>query len=147
MAFTLESSVGRLIEARMSSPTTPEDMAHFRTRMYAALVQSPGRAVIVADMTSSTEFPPDVAARLIEMLKTDNPKVERTAFVLSREESVFARQADEMLSAAASAARAAGRTVERRTFFDRREARAWLAEILTPAEVVRLDAFVRTIPA
>jgi hypothetical protein len=146
LPFSLESSVGRFVEARMSSPSTPEDMAHFRTRMYATLTQITGRAVIMADMTGATSFPPDVASRLIEMLKTDNPKVERTAFVLPRGANAFAQQADQMLTEAATAARAAGRLAERRTFFSRSEARAWLAEVLTPREIVRLDEFVKTIP-
>ena len=122
-------------------------MAHFRTRMYATLTQLSGKAVIIADMTGITSFPPDVEARLIEMLKTDNPKVERTAFVLARGGHSFAQQAEQMLSEAASAARRAGKPVERRTFLDRRQASTWLAEILSADEIARLEAFVKTIPS
>lgn len=145
MPFSLEISAGRLVEARMSAPE-PEEMAHFRTRMHATLVQLPGRGVIIADLTGVAVFAPDVAARMLEMLKTDNPKVERTAFVLSRRRTSFADQARDLVDAAERAARATGKKVERRIFVDRNEARAWLAEVLTPAEIVRLDQFVKTIP-
>ena len=105
----------------------PDEMAHFRTRMHATLVQMPGRGAIIADLTGVTVM------------------VERTAFVLSKRRTPFADQARDLVDAAARAARAAGKSVERRIFTDRNEARTWLAEILTPAEIARLDQFVKTI--
>jgi hypothetical protein len=56
------------------------EVQSLRTRLWAALTQLPGRAVIWADLRPTNRFSPEVADKVVEMLRVDNPKVERSAY-------------------------------------------------------------------
>jgi hypothetical protein len=137
--FTFENRVGRLIEASLESTLTAEEAQAFRTKMYLTLSRVPGRAVLLGDLRQCELFLPEVSERLITMLKTDTPKVERTAFLVR--EGPFSLQVERMVAAAARAAAVEGRPAPPRRSFrepERLIARDWLAEVLDDKERARL---------
>jgi hypothetical protein len=83
-------------------------------------------------------FSGEVSDKLIAMLKHDNPKVERTAFLVH--EGSFATQVERMVVDAARLSGEEGRKAPpRRAFRDWQQARTWLSEVLDAAERTRLD--------
>jgi hypothetical protein len=107
--------------------------------MFLTLSSIDGRAVLFGDLQRAEMFSPEVSERFLAMFKQDNPKVERTAFLL-RPSSSFTMQIERMIIEAAKAATNAGRIPPvRRTFRDKTTLRTWLAEALTVAEAARLD--------
>jgi hypothetical protein len=144
--FVFENRVGRLVEASIASSITPEEAQQFRTRMFLTLSKITGRAVLVGDLRECETFSPEVSERLVAMLKTDNPKVERTAFIVR--EGTFALQVERMVLDAARAASESGRSPPPRRAFrdrDRMAARDWLAAVLDDAERARLFEYFRTL--
>ena len=144
MPYTFENRVGRLIEAELASTLTPEEAQAFRTKMYLTLSRIEGRAVLLGDLRRCEMFSADVSDRLITMLKTDTPKVERTAFLVR--EGPFANQVERMVAAATKAATVEGRPAPPRRSFrerDRLSARDWLSEVLTEPERARLFEIFR----
>jgi len=134
MPFLFENKVGRLIVARLDASFTIDDAQLFRTRMWTTLGGLTGRAVMFGDMQRTELFAPDVAEKLIAMLKHDTPKVERTAFLL-KGSGAFSMQIERMIAEAAQAAQAAGKNQpQRRTFRDLATARSWLDEVLDAGE-------------
>jgi hypothetical protein len=141
MPFSFENRVGRLIEITMTGLISEDDAQRFRTRMFLALSSVSGRAVLFGDMRGCNLFSSDVRIKMVAMLKQDSPKVERSAFLL--DESPMARQIERIITEAALEAKAAGRTAPPRQIFrDLSAAQAWVSEVLTVAERVRLaEAF------
>jgi hypothetical protein len=136
--FTLENRSGRFIEICFYSTLDLEDVTGLRTRLWTLLSQIDGRAVIWADLRHTELFSPEVATKLIEMLRVDNPKVERSAYPVGSR-AAFALQVERIVDEA----KGVGKTPPRRTFRDLRAAGAWLKEVLTdPAEHLRVDALI-----
>jgi hypothetical protein len=143
--YEFENRVGRLIEASIASTMSAEEAQQFRTKMWLTLSKLEGRAVMIGDLRQCERFSSDVDEKMTAMLKHDNPKVERTAFLVR--EGPFALQIERMVAAATRAAAAAGRPAPaRRAFRDRDKllARDWLAEVLTVAEKARLFELFKT---
>jgi hypothetical protein len=139
MPFTLERRVGRFVEIAFTGALTLEDAQQLRTRLWTMLSSIDGRAVVWADLRRTELFTAEVAAKLLEMLKVDNPKVERSAYPVGAK-ATFALQVERIV---AEAAAVAGRIATRRTFRDLRAAAEWLREVLVdPAERARLAALV-----
>jgi hypothetical protein len=138
VAFSFENRVGRLIEVRLEGAMTDDDAQKFRTRMYLVLGNVSGRAVLLGDLQRCEMFTPEVGEKMLTMLKNDNPKVERTAFVLRG--GALALQVERIVTEASLVAVRTGKVAPpRRTFRDKLMARDWLAEVLTPAERERLS--------
>jgi hypothetical protein len=136
--FTLENKSGRFIEICFYGALSLEDVTALRTRLWTLLSQVPGRAVIWADLRHTELFAPEVAVKLIEMLRVDNPKVERSAYPVGGR-AAFALQVERIVDEA----KGVGKTPPRRTFRDLHAAGEWLKEVLTdPAEQLRVDALV-----
>ena len=142
MPFTVERKVGRLVEGTIGATMTLEEAQAFRTRMWLAIGAVQGRVALYGDVSEATTFEPAVEQRIVEMLRLDNPKVERSAIVFGRSTSAFARQAAQMIAAANEGATQAGRPVDRRGFADKHEAARWLGEVLDEDERARLRALV-----
>src|SRR5579863_6582925 len=139
MPFSLERYAGRLIEIAFFGQLSLADVQSLRTRLWTVLSQLPARAVIWADLRSTERFSPDVVDKLIEMLRVDNPRVERSAYPIGGK-ATFALQVERIV---AEAAAVPGKTATRRTFRDLATAGAWLREVLTdPDEQARLEALI-----
>jgi hypothetical protein len=140
--FTLENRVGRLIEVRMLERMSLDEAQQIRTKMYLLLSTMAGKVVVITDMLRADAFSSEVGDKMLEMLKHDNAKVERTAFVMR--EGAFAIKIERISYDAERAAAAAGRVKPlRKVFKDKLAARSWLDEALTSAERARLFQLVQ----
>jgi hypothetical protein len=139
MPFTLERHEGRLVEIAFNGSLSASDVQSLRARLWTLLGQIEGRGVIWADLRFADRFSPEVADKLLEMLRVDNPKVERSAYPIGAAKAVFAVQVERIVSDAAAVP---GRVATRRTFRDLTAAGAWLKEILGVAESARIDEIV-----
>src|SRR5262249_54773417 len=74
-SFTLDRRSGRFIEIRFFASLSLEDVTALRTRLWTQLSQLDSRAVVWADLRDCELFSPEVATKLIEMLRVDNPRV------------------------------------------------------------------------
>ena len=132
--FTLEIREGRLLEGRIRSPIAPPDVRAFMERLRFLLGGLNGRKVaIVTELLQADVFPADVANAFLSVMKTDNPLVERSAFLIG-ESAMFGMQVEKLIREAGHPAR--------RTFRDATALEAWLGEILGPSERARLKAFL-----
>jgi hypothetical protein len=130
---TIETRAGRLLELRLHMPFPEEELTRFGEALRAAFAQRTDRLVLCTDIRAVTVFPPVVADRLVAMMKTDNPRIERSAFLLSGS-AVFGLQVERMIREAGNPAR--------RTFRDAPALTTWLGEVLTTAERARLETFL-----
>jgi hypothetical protein len=74
---------------------------------------------------------------MLEMLLNDNPKVDRTGFLMRR--GAFSLKIERICSDAARVARAAAKAAPpRRVFFEKADVYDWLSDGLSPAERVGL---------
>jgi hypothetical protein len=140
VAFTLDNRSGRFIEIRFFAALSIEDVTALRTRLWTLLSQLDGRGVIWADLRDCALFAPEVAQKLIEMLRVDNPKVERSAYLLNGK-AAFALQVERIVGEA----KGPGKVPPRRTFRELSPAGSWLKEVLLdPAEHLRVDGLVES---
>jgi hypothetical protein len=135
VAFHVTHRVGRLIETRVSSLSTAEDVAAFgaRFRQVAAEV-SDEHIVICGDYRATRILAPEVAAKFVGMLTAANARVERSAILCSPAHATALLQIERTVSEANNASR--------RTFREIQELEAWLSEILTPPEQARVNEFL-----
>jgi hypothetical protein len=141
MPFFFENRVGRLLEVVLEAGMTLEEAQQFRTKMFLALSSLPGRGVLFGDLRRALRFAPDVRDKMLDMLRHDNPKVERTAFLMS--DGPFANQVERIVLEATPAVADLKRTAPvRRVFLDKLAARDWLIEVLGSDERARLAEFV-----
>jgi len=132
----IQRHVGRLIEidfpAEVDMPFT-SSFAADAVAIVTDIAKAGQRAVSVADMSKTKVMPADAIRPLADMLKADNPAIERTAIVIGSDPLVDL-QIWRLLSDADSDAR--------RSFTNPDDALRWLHEVVSdPAEQERLQAF------
>jgi hypothetical protein len=132
--YTIENRVGRLIELRVESPVTEEELSRFRDTAAKVLKPIKSQVATCTDLVGATVFLQPVAARWIEIIRQESPVVERNA-VLVGEGAVFSMQVERII-------RQAG-FKNRKAFLAPAALMAWLGEILTARERVRLDQFLQ----
>jgi len=132
--YTIEHRVGRLIELRVESPVTEEELLQFHDMLAKACKPIQGQIAMCTDLAGATVFTQPVTQRWMSIIKRDAPIVERNA-VLVGEGAVFSMQVERII-------RNAGYK-NRKTFLSPTALTTWLGEILTLAERTRLDAFLR----
>jgi hypothetical protein len=140
MRWSIDNRCGRLIEIVMASRMTVDETTEFRARMWQVLSKVDGRAVIVVDMVRAEMFNQEVADRLLMMLRTDNPKVERSAYVLGAQ-GAFGYQVERIIREAVEGCDRT-RAPHRQSFRDKREAERFAGEVLNEEERHRLAAFI-----
>lgn len=129
-----ERRVGRLCEVSARPPFTVDeaDTQFMRVRLLVTSSKQP--LVFCSDVRAVTVLPPDVADKMVALMRADNARIERHAFLVAAESSLFAMQVERMLRDSTSPAR--------RSFRDPGALAAWLGEVLTPEEARRLDEFL-----
>jgi len=132
--YTIENRVGRLIELRVESPVTEEELSQFHDKIAKIIKPIKGQVATCTDLAGATVFLQPVAARWIEIIKQENPIVERNA-ILVGEGAVFSMQVERII-------RQAG-FKNRKTFLVPTALTAWLGEILTVRERGRLEQFLK----
>jgi hypothetical protein len=131
--MTVLNQVGRLCEALLVPPFTLEEARDLAPKL-RKLVTGIGKSVVIcADMRQVQVFPPDVAELITDMMKADNPRLERSALLI-RDSSVFGLQMERMIRDAGNPSR--------RAFRMRVQLEKWLGEVLDPDEKARLKKFL-----
>lgn len=131
--FTSRNVVGRLMELRIGTPLTHEEIGELIQKQLKNIARIPGQYVSVVDLRGANVFPPDIAEKLIALMTQGNPKLERSAFLLP-ESAILGLQAERAIQE--------GRVDKRRVFRDVEVAASWLGEILNVSERRRLREFL-----
>jgi hypothetical protein len=132
--YTIENRVGRLIELRVESPVTEEELMRFHELLTKACKSIKGQIAICTELAGATVFLQPVAARWIEIIRQESPLVERNA-VFVGEGAVFSMQVERII-------RQAG-FKNRKAFLAPAALVTWLGEILTARERTRLEQFLQ----
>src|SRR6185369_8649925 len=109
--------VGRLLEARLVSPVSLEDLEEAHQRLERLFGAHPEKLVLVADYRRATVFTPEVADRLLQIFRSFNHRIERSGALVSAG-AVFSMQIERLVANANNPAR--------RTFRDPFEMKAFL---------------------
>ncbi len=133
----VEKHTGRLIEARLGTPLSRVDIENVIQQVRMNIVASPAKVVCCVDLTQLSALPPDAIELFLAMFTRDNPRIERSGFLLNRVGTALGMQVARMIRQAGS--------VARMTFEDPPALAAWLAEVLSPAERARLTEFLGSI--
>ncbi|NUP07688.1 MAG: hypothetical protein HOW73_16700 [Polyangiaceae bacterium] len=132
--YIVQKPVGRLIEARMGSPLTAGDVDNVIQHMRLNILSIPGRVVCVGDFTQLEELPPESMASFTALLTRDNPRVERSGFLISRKMSKLGLQIEQIIETAGGP--------HRKTFDDKDALAKWLGNVLTEEERASLKMFL-----
>jgi hypothetical protein len=132
--FSVECRVGRLVEARLFRPRNAQQIAEFAETLGRTFVAVGASCVICADWRTTTLLAPEVADALVGLLRRGNSHFERSAVLLARDNALFQLQVERVIREANHPARSAFRQAS--------AMRAWLSEILGPAERQRLGEFL-----
>jgi len=132
--YTIENRVGRLVELRVESPVTYEELLQFQDTFGKVCKPIRGQVAVCTDFAGATVFTQPVTQRWTAIIKQDAPIVERNA-VLVGEGAVFSMQVERII-------REAGYQ-NRKAFLLPTDLTTWLGEILTVRERTRLDGFLR----
>lgn len=127
--WTVEKKTERLVFIAISSPFGLEDVAPFQAAIVKLLTEVPGRVVTCMDLRQSIVLAPEVADALVALMRRDNPRIERTAFLL-KDNAVLNMQVARMIREAGNPSR--------RTFHDSQQLLTWLQESLEASEVQTL---------
>jgi len=131
--YTVEHHVGKLFEVRLVTPVTEEEFQHFIHDLNRVLGQIPGKYVGVTDLMEAHIFPPFVTQTMIQYMSASSPRVVRSAMLIG-ESATFALQIERVLRSSNSDLR--------RAFRKQEELEAWVGEVLTFEERVRLKRFL-----
>jgi hypothetical protein len=136
--LTVARHVGRLIEIRGFGNPTEDDIARFRADAVAVLstcvAETKRPAVACVDGRTANLIRPAAADLLIDLMRRDNRNVEKSAF-LSASSAVFALQMSRFL-------RESDSNTRRRLFTEVEPLLAWMQDVLTPEESIRLRRFL-----
>jgi len=134
----VEHHVGRLIEVKLASPLELGEVKQFVQEMTAIIQKINGKYIGIVDLTEAHVFPPEVAELLIQLLSGAASHVERSAYLIG-ESATFALQVERAIRTSSNPNRHAFRNPD--------EAATWLGVVLTTMEKIRLEQFVRGLPA
>lgn len=132
--YHVDNPAGRLVEVKLASPLSIEEVQQFVQKHLAIMQKIPGKYIGVVNLLEAYVFPPAVAEALSKLLAGAASHVERSAFLIG-ESAVFSLQVGRVIRDANSP--------NRRAFHDGQELIAWLGEVLTPSERKELERFVR----
>ena len=131
--YHVENHAGRLIEVKLASPLTLEEVHQFVQKHLETMHKIPGKYIGVVNLLEAYVFPPAVAEGLAKLLSGAASHVERTALLIG-ESAIFGLQVERVIRDA--------NNPNRRAFRDAHELVAWLSEVMTPAEARQLHHFV-----
>ena len=132
--FTLNLHQGRLLEGRIWSPVALPEVSAFARRFFELVGPLPGQVVICMDVRRTHVMPPEVAQSFVGVMKSDNPRVLRSGYLIS-DSATFALQLERMMRDGGNPAR--------RAFRETADLAHWLGEQLDARERARLAEFLR----
>lgn len=131
--FSSENHEGKLIELRVVTPVTIEEMLELQKTHLEVTGSVDGNYAVAVDMRRAQVFPPQITERFIGMMGQLNPRLLRSA-ILINESAVLGLQAERAIEAAGHP--------DRKTFRDPGALERWLGEVLTEPERRRLSNFL-----
>jgi hypothetical protein len=134
MASIVDNPAGRLVTFRVVSPVDDANAGRAAADLRRTIGAIGGTVVVCTDLTDARVFAPEVTEAFVKAMKADNPKIERSAILLSGRSAIFLLQLERMIREAANPAR--------RSFRDLHELGGWLAPVLSPGERTALWAFL-----
>ncbi len=132
--ISVENNEGRLIEIRSIAPITMEDTQSMVGGLMRVLTASTARFVGCGDLRRAAVVAPEITDASISLLRRENPRIERTAFLIDTTGAVLGMQLERIVREANNPAR--------KVFRDPVALRAFLDPVLTPAERTRLETFL-----
>jgi hypothetical protein len=129
-------NTGRLLELRTTAPVGVDDIVTFAQRFGALLAATQGRVVTCLDLRGSPVLDPQAAERILGLLRHDNPRIERSAFLLAGGQATLSLQVERLIREA--------NNPNRRAFYVVAELQRFLALVLDAPEQARLAAFLAT---
>lgn len=131
--FTLERHTGRLVELRIVAPVERPNIPVIAARFREIVAHTNTSLVFATDLRTVGIFPPEAAESFLNTLKNDNPKIERSAFLVG-DGALIGMQIERLLREADHPAR--------RAFREATELTLWLSEVLQDGERARLRTFL-----
>ena len=123
---------------KRTGPPTLDDVVRFKSETAALITQlwerAARRVVLCTDLRATRLFGPEVAREIIDLMRGDNPRVERNG-VLGHENALLMLQVQRLLVEAGSPDR-------RKAFIRIGPLVAWLGEVLSEEERDRLLSFL-----
>jgi hypothetical protein len=132
--YRVEHQAGRLIEVKLASPLSVEEVQQFTQKLIALMSKIPGKYIGAVNLLEAYVFPPAVADGLSKLLSGASSHVERTALLIG-ESAVFGLQVERVIRES--------NNPNRRAFRDGHEMVAWLSEVMTLHERMQLERFIR----
>jgi|ERR1035441_1443247 hypothetical protein len=126
---------GRLITFRIRQPVADDNGAQASLDLRSQIVAHPDAVIVVTDLCEARTFSPETTDRFVALMKSDNPKLFRSAVLLGMDAAILGLQVVRMVKEAANPAR--------RAFFDADELRSWLEPDCSEEERSALEAFFR----
>src|SRR4051794_6581527 len=123
--YSIDCHVGRLIEVLVATPVALEEVEAFGKRLRVVVGPQAGKIIVCVDLRGARVFPPAVAEAFVGVMRGDNPRLERSAFLVS-DSALFSLQVERMIREAGSPLR--------RTFREPADLAAWVADALTDDE-------------
>ena len=127
--FNVQHGVGRLIEIRLEWLNEVSDVLKIEEALRDAFTRIGAAAIICADCRGIEVLSPAVSDALLETFKRDNPRLLRSALLLSPANAIFNLQIERLLREANNPGRRAFRAAD--------SLLSWLAEVLVPDELLR----------
>jgi len=135
MSLVVGNHVGRLFEMRIQPPVTMEETTRFLQDIVRLTTAQPAKIVACTDLRGAVRTTdPDTIDFIAGILRSENPRLERNALLVSSGSPTFMLQMERMVKTAGHD--------RRRIFKTRHDAESWLAEVLTGAERARLRTFL-----
>jgi hypothetical protein len=132
--ITCECSVGRFLEIRFVPPVALEDLVDFAGKLARISREVKENFIGCTDFSHMNIMRPEMADRLIEILKRDNLRMERNAALLSQQRAGLRMQIERIIRES--------KHPGRRAFDNLLEMIPWLDEPLNDAERARLRVFL-----
>ena len=133
IVWSSENRLGRLIELRVVTPMSADEMLELQQTHLEVTRGVEGDYAVVVDMRRAQVFPPQISERFIALMSQLNPRLLRSA-ILINESAVLGLQAERAIEAAGNP--------DRKTFRDPVALERWLGEVLTERERLRLRSFL-----
>ena len=130
--WTVQRVVGKLVEARLTKGDSNEVVACL-TAIADTVVRAPGPVVGLFDLSQIQVLGRAEAKMLLDVMRQDNPRVERTA-ILVHGDALLEMQMERLVRAAALPTRQVFRLAGHAVY--------WLSPSLSPQELARVQLFL-----
>jgi len=136
--FSLVCRVGRLVEVRVESLETVEEVAQVEERFSEVVSAVRAQVIVCGDYRNLRLFAPAVADRFMAVMAGSNERVERSAVLLPRAGGTASLQISRIVRET--------RYRSRRAFRELAPLEGWLGQVLDETERARLGEFLRAAP-